>query len=245
MNDCKFFAYGRTEALAYTVKHLVSLGYSFTETPDPDVTHLLLPVPSFDADGKVKGADTLEEILKRCSKDITIIGGNLRHPLLYSYQKTDLLTDPLYLAENASITAYCAVMRGMQYLPVTLKDCKVLVIGWGRIGKCLAHLLKQLGCDVTVAARKAEDRAMAYALGYKVTDTKLNQIEDYRLIYNTAPSLLLSHCAPNVVKLDLASTPGIVCDDVYWERGLPNRDAPESSGILIADTVHRLLSLKE
>ena len=46
-----------------------------------------------------------------------------------------------------------------------LADCKVLVIGWGRIGKCLAALLKGLEADVTVVARKETDRAILHALG--------------------------------------------------------------------------------
>jgi hypothetical protein len=52
-------------------------------------------------------------------------------------------------------------------------------------------------------------------------------------------------CRSDCVKIDLASKQGIFDDTVIWARGLPNRDTPESSGILIARSVLRVISGKE
>ena len=160
----------------------------------------------------------------------------------------DLLKDASYLADNAAITAYCALRLAMMELPVMLRGCPVLIIGWGRISKCLAALLWALESDVTIAARKETDRAMAHALGYQTEDTEMlgENLNRFRLIFNTAPAAVLSaeqvsHCRDHCLKIDLASTLGIGGEHVIWARGLPGKDAPESSGCLIAKTAIRLI----
>ena len=232
-----FYSNGHTDALVYAIRTLHDSGIEFLPCPDRQVTHLLLPVPSFDADGRIRGGGSLEALLWQLPEDVTIIGGMLDRPELTGYRTIDLLKDPEYVAQNASITAYCALCLAMQHLPVTLKGCSALVIGWGRIGKCLARLLKQMDAHVTVAARKETDRAMLQALNYTAVDTADIEPQLYRLIFNTAPQMLLPNCPGNSVKIDLASQPGIGGNNAIWARGLPGTDAPESSGALIAHTI--------
>jgi len=231
---------------------LKSRGYGVVSHPCESVTHLLLPVPSFDERGNLKGGGDIDALLKALPKGITIVGGNLNAARFPGYQLMDLLKDPTYLARNAAITAYCALRLAMMELPVMLRGCKVLIIGWGRIAKCLSALLWALEADVTVAARKETDRAMACALGYRAEtienlDATLN---DYRLIFNTVPAPVLSaqqieHCRQGCLRIDLASVRGMEGNHMIWARGLPGKDAPESSGTLIAKTVIRLLERKE
>lgn len=232
-----FYSTGHTDALVHAIRLLHDAGVEFLPCPDRHATHLLLPVPSFDAEGRIKGGGSLEALLWQLPEDVVIIGGMLDRPELTKYQTIDLLQDPTYVAENAAITAYCAIRLAMQQLPVMLKHCPTLIVGWGRIGKCLARLLRQMDASVTVAARKETDRAMAKALGYAAVDTDGLNPRPYRLIFNTAPEMVLSACPGRAVKIDLASKPGIGGADVIWARGLPGKDAPESSGALIAQTV--------
>ena len=232
-----FYSTGHTAALVHAIRLLHDAGIEFLPCPDRHATHLLLPVPSFDPDGRIKGGGSLEALLWQLPEDVVIIGGALDRPELDKYEKIDLLADPGYVAENAAITAYCAVRLAMQKLPLMLKGCPTLIVGWGRIGKCLARLLRQMDANVTVAARKETDRAMARALGYTAVDTKPLDSRPYRLIFNTAPQMVLEQCPGYSVKIDLASQPGIGGDDVIWARGLPGKDAPESSGALIAATI--------
>lgn len=247
MNGHIFYTAGHTDALDCAVTELKRKGCIFATQPDKTVTHLLLGVPSFDADGSLKGGGRLSDILPSLSKDVTILGGNLNRAVPEGYKAVDLLRDPLYLAENAQITAHCAVKLAMTHLPVTLQGCPVLVVGWGRIGKCLAELLKRIGAIVTVAARKETDRAILSALGYETEDihTLGYGLLRHRVIFNTVPIMVLpkeamQYCAPDCLKIDLASAMGMDAPDVIWARGLPNKDAPESSGRLIARTVLRL-----
>ena len=241
MTDAKFHLIGHTAAIIYAAATLHDTGYPLLPYPDPEATHLILPVPSFEPDGGVRGGGDILQILSLLPRNITVIGGNLDRPELEGYQKIDLLKDPYYTAENANITAHCAIKLAMNKLPATFEAQNVLVIGWGRIGKCLARLLKGLGATVTVAARKEEDRAMLNALGYGAVDTVSIDTTPYRVVFNTAPVMTVPFCFGNALKIDLASKPGIGGSDVIWARGLPGKDAPESSGDLIARSIIRLM----
>lgn len=232
---------GSTAALGYARQWLMNIGCRFGEA----ATHLLLPVPSFEPDGSIKGGGDLSELLSRLNKDVVIMGGGLDRPELKEYTCIDFLKDPMYTAQNAKITAHCALRLAMQILPATLDGQKALVIGWGRIGKCLAQLLKNIGARVTVAARKESDRVMLKALGYSALDTAELDTTPYRLIFNTVPQMICPDCPGKGLKIDLASKLGLGGDDVLWARGLPGKDAPESSGKLIAQTAYRFIYGKE
>lgn len=232
MNDCIFYYPGGTPATDHAVGILQAAGCRFLHTPCPEITDLLLPVPCFQP-------DAIPGLLRQLPPGLRIFGGKL--PAIYNHTVHDLLQDPLYTAQNASITAHCAVRYAWERLPVTLQACPVLVIGWGRIGKCLAELLRAMGADVAVAARKETDRAMLSALGYRTCPTAPLQAEGYRLIFNTAPASLPCQCDDNCLAIDLASTPGLTGKHILHAPGLPGKLAPESSGLLIAKTILRIL----
>ncbi len=240
MEDFCFYTAGYSAATECAVRRLKNAGVSFASAPNSQVTHLLLPVPSLQDDGSIKGGGNFYDILNQLSPGISVFGGNL--PDANGCRVYDLLKNPAYVAENAYITAHCAVRIIMERLPIALRGCGILVIGWGRIGKCLAALLKGLDADVTVAARKETDRAILGALGYGTTDTNDIDVSHYRVIINTVPVMVLPQAPEGCLKIDLASAPGIGGEDVLHARGLPGKDAPEASGELIARTVLNYIS---
>lgn len=251
MKNHVFYTAGCTQAIKFAAGEMAKKGCCFAEKPDTSVTHLLLGVPSFDADGTLKGGGRIEDILPLFDKNVTVVGGNLHTPALADYATIDLLQDAVYVAQNADITAHCAVKIALQQLPVTMNGCHVLILGWGRIGKCLAALLRKMGAVVTVAARKEADRAILSALGYGTEDIlRLDySLLRYRLIFNTVPTPVLGKealcfCRPDCLKIDLASVKGMDGQDVIWARGLPGKQTPESSGALIAQTILRLCNQK-
>ena len=229
MNDLTFFCAGSNRAVYYAAAFLMEEGAVFVPCPDHTVTHLLLPIPSFEKDGSIKGGGNLKQILSQLPKTVTVIGGQLQHPELADYDVIDLLEDPRYLARNASITAYCALELALAKLPITLEKCPVLILGWGRIGKCLAKLLHSLGACVSVAARKESRRVMIEALGYKSLPLEGIRPENYRLIINTVPAMVLPSVCGTGLKIDLASVPGMAdgilfTPEVYrlcWHRRVP------------------------
>lgn len=232
MAEILVYTAGSGGAAPYTAEVLRRAGIPLAEHPTPDVTHLLLDVPS---------REIPEGILNQLPENITVVGGNLTAPVLDGYPKLDLLNNEGYLAQNAAITADCAIRIAAARMIRVFSGSNALVIGWGRIGKCLARLLKNMDCCVSVAARKEEDRAILTAIGYNaIPPEALTKPEQYQLIFNSAPAPVLSknqlsNCS-DTLKIDLASRPGLEGTDVIWARGLPGLYAPESSGKLIAET---------
>lgn len=243
MTERIFFTAGNSPSMEYAVKELKNRGMTFAQRPTKAVTHLLLPAPC---------REDVSDTLKKLSLDVKVLGGGLNRPELWGYHCMDLLEDEIYLAANARITAHCALRIAAERIPVTWDHCPVLVIGWGRIGKCLAALLSANGADVTVAARKEKDRAMIRALGMDSEDPQNLSflLKRYRVLINTVPCPVLTeqqvlHCRTDCVKIDLASVKGIPGDDVIEARGLPGKYAPETAGKLIARTALRLCAQQE
>lgn len=229
----------RTEAIRSAAEYLRQIGLTVTESCAPDVTHLLLPVPSFP-----QGDTYLAHLLAKLPEDIVVVGGNLNSPLLEEYTTIDLLHDPDYLASNAAITAQCTMEILESRTADTLQEKKVLVIGWGRIGKCLGQKLHTRCIATAIAARKSEDLAMIHALGHESISTEDLPEETGRfdIIINTVPELLLPNiqAKPDSVIIELASKPGITGANIIQARGLPGKMAPAVSGKLIAKTFIRL-----
>ena len=228
----------RSAAIRQAAKELDSLGIRVTDKCAPDVTHLLLPVPSFPS-----GDGYLAHLLADLPEDVIISGGNMNSPLLEGYRYIDYLQDPYYLADNAAITADCALTMLLEHTG-RLDGKQALIIGWGRIGKCLGPLLKEQGVQVTIGARKPGDLAMIHALGYRnlALQDASSELKHFDLILNTVPVLLFpqAEVREQAVVLELASKPGITGPGVIDARGLPGKMAPEQSGKLIAKTFIRL-----
>ncbi len=240
MNAPIIYPVGDSAVMGYVTQTLRWHGITVVDSPNRDVTHVLLSMPN---------SIFPEEISKQLPSHVTVIGGNLNLP---DYRCLDLLKNDFYLSKNAMITAHVAITIASQHSPIVLNHCPVLILGWGRIGKCLMKLLQGLGADVTVATRKISDRSMIEALGCQSADIhELSYLlRRYRIIFNTVPHPILdaeqcNNCRKDCIKIELASKSGITAADVISARGLPGKYAPESSGRLIAQTIRRLLAQEE
>lgn len=103
----------------------------------------------------------------------------------------------------------------MEELPITLHGARVLVIGYGRVGRLAAHRFAALGAKVSVAARKFADLAWAEAMGCGVEQTGrlVGWLCSYDLVINTVPACVLGEKELRDLKsgclvIDLASKPG-------------------------------------
>ena len=92
---------------------------------------------------------------------------------------------------------------------------RVLILGFGRIGKVLARKMAGLSAKVTCAARKDEDLAWIRAYGHNETNINIigENLKDFDIIINTVPHLILNKERLQYVKedcllIDLASNPG-------------------------------------
>lgn len=223
---------GESPAMVFAAQTLREQGVMVISDPaQADCWLYDVPTPAF----------TLED----APRQTTVIGGNLAH-LADPGRGIDLLADPWYLAQNARITAQAALGLLLPRLEDSFDQCPTLLLGWGRIGKCLEGLLRQLGFPVWVYARKTEDRAMLTALGGNaVTGAELETLlPGLRCIINTAPAQILTaqqqqSLSPECIRMELASIPGLLGPNVLHARGLPGKYRPRASGRLIAQSILR------
>lgn len=230
MNRFHVYIPVKTEPLRYAAIELAKAGISFASFEE-DANVIVYPVP------------TPKDLPAAPEHGQILIGGHLEDT---DHPHFDLLQDPFYLAENAEITAEAALGILLKELPCCLTDTEILILGWGRIGKCLAQQLKNLGANVSVCARKPADLAMLAALRYPAISPEMlpSQLRRFRCIVNTVPATVLSSAegiAPGCLKVDLASGVFLPGENVISARGLPGKCKPESSGKLIARSVLRYL----
>lgn len=155
-----------------------------------------------------------------------------------------------YLLSNAEITAEGAVYLLLHHLQRTLSGAKILVIGYGRIGRFLAGKLRFLGADVTVSARRNEQLAELKIRGYQTETTGeyRNGLGNYDAVVNTVPSVIMTTQQAETLKencmlLELASLPGGFTKavqetrNVVMAQALPGKTAPETAGKNLAEAV--------
>ena len=116
---------------------------------------------------------------------------------------------------DAVPTAEGAIQIALEELPITLQGARVLVIGYGRLGRTLAPRLAGMGARVSVSARRWADLAWIEAEGYGVEHTEQLKgwLCGYDLVVNTVPARVLDEEAlrdlkPGCLVIDLASKPG-------------------------------------
>ena len=80
MGDCIIYAAGYSPAMGYCIRTLKYAGITILSEPSMQVTHLLLPVPSFTPDGTIVGGGNLRTLLTLLPRNIIVIGGNLDRP---------------------------------------------------------------------------------------------------------------------------------------------------------------------
>lgn len=249
----------------YGINDRIRISDSLSGALDGAVT-IILPLPT-SKDGMYLNCPgstekvTFEEIIERVDKDQNIIAGNVSPEMLLICSKKgikiyDCMDCEKFKIMNAVPTAEGAVEIAMRELPITIHSSKSLVVGFGRIGKALSKLLKGMGSDVYVSARKEDSRAMAEMYGYRSIKQEeiCNIAGDVDVIFNTVPFKVLNKpIILNVRKdtpiIDLASLPGGV-DMISAEEGgikvihalsLPGKVAPKTAGRIMADCIIGML----
>ncbi len=157
---------------------------------------------------------------------------------------------------NAIPTCEGAVQIAMEELPVTLFGANALVTGFGKVAEPLSVMLRHLGANVTVCARKVSARAKARTMGLRTIDfSRLrDHIAEADVVFNTVPEKIIGKDAlreaKNTLIIDLASKPGGVDLEkagdmgvrVIWALGLPGKVAPVTSGNIIKETILNIFS---
>lgn len=233
-----------------------------------DAAAVVLPLPILGPDGNLNAAGDKKTdayaLLAQLPRGCVVCGGlapadyglcAARHGL----RLVDYYEREEFAVANCVPTAEGAIETAMRELPVTLHGTRMLVIGWGRVGKALALRLHALGAEVTVSARKPGALAEIAAFGMKTAHTERlaadagKILQNAQVIFNTVPWPVLgweelAAMSPGALYIELASAPGGLdaqaaeCTSLHIIRapGLPGTVAPVTAAEILRDTLYNI-----
>ena len=250
-SDARQAAAGRALARAgYTVGGVQQL---------PQADCILLPLPLEQADLP------LAQLLGMAKPGALALGGKVTDSArtiarAAGVELVDYFARPELTVYNAIPTAEGCIGILLERRSRTLWGAAVLVLGFGPVGQALGARLAALGANVTVCARRAEQRALAESLGLRGAElARLAALAPaFDTVVNTIPAPVLTEpvlaaLRPGSLIVDLASKPGgtdfaaaqrLGCKAIH-ALSLPAACAPDTAGEAVARTVLTILRERE
>ncbi len=233
-------------------------------SPDKKSDMILLPLPLSKNGKDISGAVPMpfEVIENYAENNALILAGGDCEALTVLCKKHGYILENYFSREsltlkNAALTAESAAAILAQSTDGALLGSKALITGYGRIARYLAARLNAFGCDVTIAARREEQRISAMLDGYKAVTIgqALDSLKNYDYIANTIPAELfteekLREISEHGVYMELASVPNAekLAEKLklhyIFAGGLPGKYSPKAAGRYIADEVISLINSK-
>lgn len=195
---------------------------------------------------------TLAELFAHLSRHQKIAAGLLGAELPEGFSVFDYASGETFAIKNARATVEGALAIAIRESAITLCNARIIVTGYGRIGKMLAQSLTALGAQVIIVARSARDRAWAdsaglRAYGFYSLPTLAEQCD---FLFNTVPEEVITRAVierlpKDTTVIELASLPGGIDLRAAGEKGLrvntalglPGKFSPKTAGRIIADCV--------
>lgn len=231
---------------------------------DADV--IIAPIP-FTNDGKHLHTPLhddhllISDFFKCIPKHAIVMGGKVDSCIqdladVFQIKVVDILKREDFAVQNAIPTAEGAMGIAISQTFVTLNAERVVVLGYGRIGKILCQMLKGFGADLVVVTRNHVEKSAAMGFGIPTMDyTKFYEaLSEAKVVFNTVPCKVIAkkellHMKKDALIIDLASSPGGVDFDearnqgirTVWALSLPGKVAPETSARILRDTILNLL----
>jgi len=202
-------------------------------------------------------SDALWHILRRLRAGSVCFGGrisedHMRFALFNGITYFNILEQEVFCIQNSIPTAEGALMVAMQNTPFTIHGSRIVVLGYGRIGKAVAHLFSACSGEVTVVSREREELAYAQARGLRTlplssigealagADIVLNTVParllDVHALASARPGTLIIELASGTDNIDLARA-GELGLTAIRAGSLPGKAAPASAARYLKETM--------
>lgn len=213
---------------------------------------LVLPYPVTRDGSTVAGTTlTLAAVAERAG--VPLFGGRVPALLREGRWVYDVEEDEVFLRQNAYLTAAAGVATALRAGERAFFRVSAAVLGYGRIGKETANMLRALGADTRVYVRRAAARDEARAAGFPAFLFSEVTALDESLVLGTVPAPAENLAAlrfaegasvydlggglPNAVKTTNGETVAVLS-----LRGAPALFAPRAAGEIYGAAVLRALS---
>lgn len=228
-----------------------------------DANIVFCPIP-FSKDGKTINNSniTIDELIEKIKNtNKKLVTGAIKEDVINKLNENnidviDIMEYEDFAIKNAVATSEGAIKKAIEMTDITLNKANILILGFGRIGKCLARNLEGFGANIFCEARKNKDIALIESMGYNGVD--LNNLDDVLsqmdIIFNTIPHMILDNERVNLLKksacvIDLASVPGGVDFEelskrrinTNWYLQVPSKDSPYSAALYIKETLENII----
>lgn len=193
----------------------------------------------------------LEEILPKLKYARLVIGGVFDNEYV-----TDIIKRDDFAYYNAVPTAEGAISLAINNTDITLWNAKVLVCGYGRVGKILVSRLISFGCDLYVSARNNTDFSLLDCHGIKKINTyRLSEhISKFDIVFNTVEAEVfnnevLKNARKDTLFVELATAnagfdkKAVIENNIKFLEApsLPGKTAFITAGQIISQTVLNIL----
>lgn len=215
----------------------------------------ILPIPvtrdgKYITDSKILLSDFFsslqENSLVFCGKKDFIPNNIKINNKIYDYSDNES-----FLLKNAELTAHGAIKILYENLKKPINKTKILITGFGRIGKNLAKILINLENKVYILGNKDQDFFWIKKIGaipvYFLENT--NFCPDF--VINTVPKIIfnkknINNFDKNTIFLELASKPGIdknLCKNFKYilALGIPGKFFPEYAAEIIKESIINII----
>ncbi|WP_404459291.1 dipicolinic acid synthetase subunit A [Oceanobacillus kapialis] len=239
----------------------------FSELKPEELDVLILPITGTDNMGNVETVFSHETIhitpqWFRQLKDSAIVFTGISNDYLKNVTtQEDISLIPLLNRDDVAIynsipTAEGSIMMAIEHTDYTIHGSRVMVAGFGRVGKTIANKFNALGAKVSVVTQDSAELARITEMA--LTAISLNKMADHArecdVLINTIPAAVIDRhtiqqLPPHAIIIDLASKPGGTDFDYAKQRGikailarsLPGIVAPKTSGRILADVIKQFL----
>lgn len=205
--------------------------------------------------------ESLEEILNCIGEENLVFGGMVTKGMESKLKKNGVKVFDYYKREDVTLMNTVPTVQGIlkeifENIDYTVHSSKCAVFGYGRVAKITADVLRSLGADVTVCARKGSDITLARINGLKgcyICDF-YKSANDFDILINTVPSLvidrkILENVNKNCLIIDVASAPFGTDFSTAFEFGikalqcpsLPGKVAPKTAGEIIGNGIINIM----
>jgi len=230
-----------SENLKHSIKSADIIVLPLPVTKDNKYLYSLIPMK-----------ETLDDIAAATSDKI-IFGGMINRGTESKLKKNNNRVFDFFKREditmlNAIPTAQGILKTMIDNIEYTIHSSKCAIFGFGRIARITAQVLKAIGADITICARKSGDIAAAKAYGYsgRYINGFEKEAHKFDILINTVPALIikreiLAKVKPDCLVIDVASAPfgtDFACAyelgvNVIQSSSLPGKVAPKTAGEII------------
>ena len=236
-----------------------------------DAEYIIGPTPCSHNDGDLNApyhpaAIYAEDVFKLVKPSQIFLAGFIKQEIVnlaekYGARIIDILKREELLIKNAIPTAEGAIKIAIEETDITIHGSRMLVIGYGRIGKILCSMLRGMGANVTAVVNSSAAAAAAHSQGcmtihYRLMEEELSKAD---IIFNTVPEILLDKRNMGHIRndstliIDLASPPyGVDLNDsrlfglrVLYAGSLPGKIAAVTTAGYMLDTINQIIDEQE